>query len=57
MTRVGAVRLPVILRLMSGALRSTPGLFVPLWDATAGGDGGGRYLLDTARAVDLGGRR
>ncbi len=49
--------MPVILRLMSGALRSTPGLFVPLWDATAGGDGGGRYLLDTARAVDLGGRR
>jgi uncharacterized protein (DUF1684 family) len=33
------------------------GLFVPLRDATAGGEtyGGGRYLLDTAKGADLGG--
>ena len=32
------------------------GLFLPLRDATAGGDsyGGGRYLLDTAKGADLG---
>jgi uncharacterized protein (DUF1684 family) len=34
------------------------GLFVPLRDATAGTGsyGGGRYLLDTAKGADLGGR-
>jgi uncharacterized protein len=32
------------------------GLFLPVRDATAGGDsyGGGRYLLDTAKGADLG---
>lgn len=34
------------------------GLFVPLRDGTAGDEtyGGGRYLLDTAKGADLGGR-
>ncbi len=34
------------------------GLFIPLRDGTAGTSsyGGGRYLLDTAKGADLGGR-
>lgn len=33
------------------------GIFIPLRDASAGGDsyGGGRYLIDTAKGADLGG--
>jgi uncharacterized protein len=59
--RIGRVELPAPLaatvdvwRLMQYA----GGLFLPLRDGTAGETsyGGGRYLLDTAKGADLGGR-
>ncbi|MDH2443744.1 DUF1684 domain-containing protein [Amnibacterium sp. CER49] len=59
--RIGAVTLPDVGRLDVWALRSYGGgLFVPVKDASAGRPGGtyggGRYLLDTVKGADLGGR-
>jgi uncharacterized protein (DUF1684 family) len=59
--RIGVVTLPEVGRLDVWALRSYGGgLFVPVKDASAGRPGGtyggGRYLLDTVKGADLGGR-
>jgi uncharacterized protein (DUF1684 family) len=59
--RVGVVTLGEVGRLDVWALRSYGGgLFVPVKDASAGRPGGtyggGRYLLDTVKGADLGGR-
>ena len=61
MDRVGQVRLPAPLDATVDVwwLRNyAGGLFLPLRDGTAGESsyGGGRYLLDTAKGADLGGR-
>lgn len=56
--RVGQLRLPGIGELDVWWLDSYGGgIFVPMRDASAGGDtyGGGRYLLDTVKGADLGG--
>jgi uncharacterized protein (DUF1684 family) len=57
--RVGVLELPGVGTLDAWWLAQYGGgLFVPLRDATAGAEtyGGGRYLLDTAKGADLGGR-
>ena len=59
--RVGQVRLPAPLDATVDIWwlqQYAGGLFVPLRDGTAGESsyGGGRYLLDTAKGADLGGR-
>ena len=61
MDRVGQVRLPAPLDATVDVwwLRDySGGLFLPLRDGTAGESsyGGGRYLLDSAKGADLGGR-
>lgn len=57
--RVGCVELPEVGTLDVWWLgQYGGGLFLPLRDGTAGSTsyGGGRYLLDTAKGADLGGR-
>jgi uncharacterized protein len=59
--RLGLVEVPGVGRLDVWRLASyAGGLFVPVKDASAGRDGGtyggGRYLLDTVKGADLGGR-
>jgi uncharacterized protein (DUF1684 family) len=59
--RIGAVTLQGVGHLDVWALRTYGGgLFVPVKDASAGRPGGtyggGRYLLDTVKGADLGGR-
>ena len=59
MERVGVLELPGVGTLDAWWLAQYGGgLFVPLRDGTAGHEtyGGGRYLLDTAKGADLGGR-
>ncbi|MFE5293583.1 DUF1684 domain-containing protein [Isoptericola sp. NPDC056618] len=59
MERVGVLELPGVGTLDAWWLAQYGGgLFVPLRDGTAGDEtyGGGRYLLDTAKGADLGGR-
>ncbi|MEU2201233.1 DUF1684 domain-containing protein [Isoptericola sp. NPDC019482] len=59
MERVGVLELPGVGALDAWWLAQYGGgLFVPLRDGTAGDEtyGGGRYLLDTAKGADLGGR-
>ncbi|MFE5341536.1 DUF1684 domain-containing protein [Isoptericola sp. NPDC056578] len=59
MERVGVLELPGLGTLDAWWLAQYGGgLFVPLRDGTAGGEtyGGGRYVLDTAKGADLGGR-
>ena len=56
--RIGVLHLPALGDLDVWWLCSyAGGVFVPMKDATAGTQsyGGGRYLLDTAKAADLGG--
>jgi uncharacterized protein len=57
--RIGVLHLPGVGDLDAWWLASYGGgLFVPVKDALAGTEtyGGGRYLLDTAKGADLGGR-
>jgi uncharacterized protein (DUF1684 family) len=59
--RIGRVELPAPVAASVEVWRLAQyagGLFLPLRDATAGETsyGGGRYLLDTAKGADLGGR-
>jgi uncharacterized protein (DUF1684 family) len=58
MVRIGAVDLPVGTLEIMWLDEYSGGLFVPFADATSGGTtyGAGRYLLDTAKGADLGGR-
>lgn len=59
MERVGVLELPGLGTLDAWWLAQYGGgLFVPLRDGTAGAEtyGGGRYVLDTAKGADLGGR-
>ena len=61
MDRIGHVHLPAPLNVLLDVwwLRQyAGGLFVPLRDGTAGRSsyGGGRYVLDTGKGADLGGR-
>jgi uncharacterized protein (DUF1684 family) len=57
--RVGAVDLPVGVLEVMWLDEYSGGVFLPFRDATSGSttSGVGRYLIDTAKGADLGGRR